>query len=634
MATKEIIDLGSIPNDNTGDTLRIAGAKINSNFNALFSALGTSNELLFDIDYSNSPLNNHTLVYDSIDNKFKFGQQPTDLILSTTSSIVRLSSSTGNTVNIPHASNTNAGVMTAADFVKLSSIEANAQPNEPTDLSLTFSSSNNSITLSSSTGNQVVIPIATMNTIGLFTHTEKNKLNGIQAGAQVNAPTNLSTIASPTTVTVTSSTGHNAILPVAAHGRAGVLTSNDWLRFDSSAPAIHNHSGSNITSGVVARNFGGTGHTSYVDGQLLIGNSNSNGLSKARLQAGSGISIINEPGSIRIENTRGHIQENIFKNVASSNGNVVFSATNNNDTLRFSATGITSVSFENNNRINVNTQGTDLGTTYSTSTVSITSSTGSNTTIAAVTSSTPGVMTPADKAKLEYVNDNLITSYATNLSISGHSASGLTINSSTGTGATIPLASSSGPGLMSNQDKSALAVLRNYDTPIVDINVAQPLMITTTEFNNGKRATLSLNSSLFTIRSGTVNNTIGYNSDISLKTINGVSILGSGTISASEITSDYRLKNNVTPINDSLEKIKLLNPVSFSWKEDNKNDIGFIAHELAEVLPDAVYGKKDQVDNSGNVVPQTIDQSKLIPVLVAAIQELSKTVEELRAKLT
>lgn len=91
--------------------------------------------------------------------------------------------------------------------------------------------------------------------------------------------------------------------------------------------------------------------------------------------------------------------------------------------------------------------------------------------------------------------------------------------------------------------------------------------------------------------------------------------------------SDYRLKEDVAPITNSLDKICQLKPVSYNWKEDKSYGEGFIAHELQEVIPLAVDGIKDALDKDGNIKPQGVDQSKIVVHLVAAIQELKATVD-------
>ena len=61
---------------------------------------------------------------------------------------------------------------------------------------------------------------------------------------------------------------------------------------------------------------------------------------------------------------------------------------------------------------------------------------------------------------------------------------------------------------------------------------------------------------------------------------------------------------------------------------------GFIAHEAAEVVPECVTGAKDEVDEDGNPQYQSIDQSKLVPLLTAALQEAIAKIESLEARIT
>jgi hypothetical protein len=92
-------------------------------------------------------------------------------------------------------------------------------------------------------------------------------------------------------------------------------------------------------------------------------------------------------------------------------------------------------------------------------------------------------------------------------------------------------------------------------------------------------------------------------------------------------SSDYRLKQNVAPMTNALSKVALLKPVTYTWIADGKDGQGFIAHELAEVCPDAVTGEKDAVDADGNPDYQGIDTSFLVATLTAAIQELNAKVD-------
>jgi len=100
------------------------------------------------------------------------------------------------------------------------------------------------------------------------------------------------------------------------------------------------------------------------------------------------------------------------------------------------------------------------------------------------------------------------------------------------------------------------------------------------------------------------------------------SISGSGSTTTYSTSSDYRLKENITPMTGALAKVAQLKPVTYKWKSDNTDGQGFIAHELQKVVPDCVTGTKDAVDKDGNPEHQGIDTSFLVATLTAAIQEL------------
>jgi hypothetical protein len=98
-------------------------------------------------------------------------------------------------------------------------------------------------------------------------------------------------------------------------------------------------------------------------------------------------------------------------------------------------------------------------------------------------------------------------------------------------------------------------------------------------------------------------------------------------------SSDYRLKENVVPMTGALDKVAQLKPVTYTWKQDGSDGQGFIAHELQEVVPDCVVGKKDAVNEDGSIKVQAIDTSFLVATLVAAIQEQQAIIEQLKQKV-
>jgi hypothetical protein len=120
-------------------------------------------------------------------------------------------------------------------------------------------------------------------------------------------------------------------------------------------------------------------------------------------------------------------------------------------------------------------------------------------------------------------------------------------------------------------------------------------------------------------------------------------VIGSITKSVSatqyNTSSDYRLKDNITPMTNALGVVQQLKPVTYNWKVDGSAGQGFIAHELQEVVPDCVTGEKDAVETYLNEdgVEQTrpkyqgIDTSFLVATLTAAIQEQQALIQQLQA---
>jgi hypothetical protein len=99
-------------------------------------------------------------------------------------------------------------------------------------------------------------------------------------------------------------------------------------------------------------------------------------------------------------------------------------------------------------------------------------------------------------------------------------------------------------------------------------------------------------------------------------------------------TSDYRVKENVVPLSGAIDRLQQLPVHRFNFIADPDTVVdGFIAHEAQAVVPECVTGTKDEVDEDGNPVYQGIDQSKIVPLLTAALQEALAKIETLEARL-
>lgn len=104
---------------------------------------------------------------------------------------------------------------------------------------------------------------------------------------------------------------------------------------------------------------------------------------------------------------------------------------------------------------------------------------------------------------------------------------------------------------------------------------------------------------------------------------NGIGFIGTtseGTSILYSSSSDYRLKNDLKNFNglDLIQKMKIYD---FAWKANGSRMHGVMAHELQEVVPYAVSGTKDAINDDGTIKTQTVDYSKLTPILIKAIQE-------------
>jgi hypothetical protein len=158
--------------------------------------------------------------------------------------------------------------------------------------------------------------------------------------------------------------------------------------------------------------------------------------------------------------------------------------------------------------------------------------------------------------------------------------------------------------------------------------------------------------------------TTGYAGYFTTSSGTSGSIYCNGTTTSFYTSSDYRLKEDWQPMSGSIDRVKALNPVNFAWKVDGSRVDGFLAHEAQEVVPEAVSGEKDAVEAIGNItdaegtvvqenvtepaelaegqtwtktedrpVYQGIDQSKLTPLLTAALQEAIAKIEALETRI-
>jgi hypothetical protein len=161
--------------------------------------------------------------------------------------------------------------------------------------------------------------------------------------------------------------------------------------------------------------------------------------------------------------------------------------------------------------------------------------------------------------------------------------------------------------------------------------------INTSDFVNGRFIVESDGSS--------VTNTVFIEAAAGVESVNTVGFKRGGgfvgtisttsTATAYNTSSDYRLKENVVPLAGAIDRLQQIPVHRFNFIADPDNTVdGFLAHEAQEIVPECVTGTKDEVDADGNPVYQGIDQSKLVPLLTAALQEAIGRIETLEAEVT
>jgi len=219
-----------------------------------------------------------------------------------------------------------------------------------------------------------------------------------------------------------------------------------------------------------------------------------------------------------------------------------------------------------------------------------------------------------------------------------HSGSDLFITNSTG-GLNIKCDSGTGVG------EGVITFSSGTGTEGMRMSSNQNIFIhsTNNSGSNGRIYTNGTNGGTLTVLE--VNQNAGSGAEMITLRNNGSQL---GTIHQSgsgvnyQSNSDYRLKENDVVISDGIARIKQLRPIRFNWKADTDTTVdGFFAHEVSPVVPESVRGKKDETfdtDGIGTQVKggakyQQLDQSKLVPLLTAALKESITKIETLESKV-
>ena len=163
------------------------------------------------------------------------------------------------------------------------------------------------------------------------------------------------------------------------------------------------------------------------------------------------------------------------------------------------------------------------------------------------------------------------------------------------------------------------------------INSSGDVLIGTTSFSSGSKGKqFENNANAIALRSGSATTATTFHNEF--HNPNGAvgSIRTAGTSTSYVTSSDYRLKENVSYDFDATTRLKQLKPARFNFIADANTTLdGFLAHEVQDIVPEAISGEKDAVNEDGSINPQGIDQSKLVPLLVKTIQELEARITAL-----
>ncbi|UBQ44578.1 pyocin knob domain-containing S74 family peptidase [Comamonas thiooxydans] len=324
-----------------------------------------------------------------------------------TTTTLPLTSSTGSGTTLPAATTALAGLMVSTDKAKLDGIAAGAQVNVPTNLKATAAAVN--ILIESSTGDNATLPLATSALAGLMAPGDVAKLAGIAAGAQVNVATNLGIgTRTATGVPVTSSTGTSTTFPVASTTLAGAMSAADKSKLDAiAAGATVNWTSTLIPDSADLNTYQTEGSYYCPNNAWAVT------LANCPTKIAFNLSVWRAAGVVQrlteyINTTARKTYERSYYSNVWSGWSRVYTEIDPPALATTAAPGLMSSDDKSKldgvaagAQVNVGTD-LDIGT-RTTTTVPLTSSTGNNTTLPAATTALAGVMTSTDKAKLDAI---------------------------------------------------------------------------------------------------------------------------------------------------------------------------------------------------------------------------------------
>ena len=587
-----------------------------------------------------------------------------------------------NNITLPAATQSAAGVLTAADKTKLDGLNTDSI----NDISVTSNANKATITFVSDNGNEedisttIDFPISTSSAAGTMSAKDKTELDRINTanfalGAVTPAASTVGIAASKTNVTDGTTAANNITLPAATQSAAGVLTAADKTKVDRITGT--NHVISQPTTTATSRVITITG-INPTDNKAVSSSITLPEVSETQAGLASAsdkktlnaIKTLGNSSHLKDDNCWTRTASNVAINFTCTNvsGNSTDTDAKNEHSVNIGAASSTlagvMTSTDKTELDRITTANFALGAvTPAASSVAIaatktTISTGvsaaNNITLPAATASVAGVMTAADKVKLDTTLPNLINSNKT--TIDNYTVNGIKISTNpVVTGANTKVTGYSKPtttGAIAATDSinGALGKLeKKLDDEVT--NRTNAVSNLTNTVNNNKTTIdkytvggikISANPKVANGTNTTVstaNSTITWslNSTISLTRVNA----SSGFYQ----TSDKRLKSDIKPLEHTLEEICSIPTDSFIL--GGKKDLGTIAQELEPTFPELVTDaelKQSDVPNPENfetiekdgetyVLVKEVDYAKMSVLAIEGIKLLKAEIDELKKQL-